>query len=193
MNHYIDILIKPDTEMRENVLLNKVYSKFHKALCSLNSTETGISFPRYKAKLGNIIRLHGTDKNLTELQNTHWLGGLSGYCNVSEIKAVPSQVSGYRVVSRKQPTMNLKKLKKRVQYQKAQGILKTQEEVKEYEKQYKAKMYATGLENPFLELYSSSNGHKHRRYLQFSEVIERPIKGDFDTFGLSKTATVPWF
>jgi len=43
MNNYIDILIKPDDEMRENVLLNKVYSKLHKALFTLKSTEIGIS------------------------------------------------------------------------------------------------------------------------------------------------------
>ncbi len=193
MNHYIDILIKPDAEMRENVLLNKVYSKFHKALCSLNSTEIGVSFPQYKVKLGGVIRVHGTDNNFTELENINWLGGLAGYCNVSEIQVVPSQIAGYRVISRKQATMNLRKLEKRVQYQKAQGVLKTQDEVKEYEKQYKAKMYATGLDNPYLELDSSSNGHKHRRYIQFGEVVERPIKGEFDTFGLSKIATVPWF
>jgi len=32
MNHHIDIKINPDAEMRENVLLNKVYTKFHKRL-----------------------------------------------------------------------------------------------------------------------------------------------------------------
>ncbi len=193
MEHYLDIKIVPDDDVPIYFIRNKVYSKLHKALSSLSSTDIGISFPQYKIKLGNVIRLHGTDKNLAELQDINWLGGLSGYCDVSEAQVVPSQIAGYRVISRKQPTMNIRKLEKRVQYQKAQGVLKTQDEVKEYEKQYKAKMYATGLDNPYLELESSSNGHKHRRYIQFGEVVERPIKGEFDTFGLSKAATVPWF
>lgn len=193
MDYYLDIKLQPDAEVPIFFIRNKVYGKLHKALHSLNSTDIAVSFSKYKIKLGDVVRLHGTDKNLTELQNTNWLGGLSGYCEVSEIQAVPDQIVGYRVISRKQPTMNLKKLEKRVQYQKAQGVLKTQNEIKEYEKQYKAKMYATGLDNPYLELDSSSNGHKHRRYIQFGEVVKQEIKGEFDTFGLSKIATVPWF
>ena len=58
---------------------------------------------------------------------------------------------------------------------------------------YREKMLLTGLENPYIELLSTSNGHKHRRYLQFGELKSKPIHGKFDQFGLSKTATVPWF
>ncbi len=43
MDYYIDIKIKPDAEMRENVLLNKVYSKLHKALFSLKSSDIGVT------------------------------------------------------------------------------------------------------------------------------------------------------
>ena len=60
-------------------------------------------------------------------------------------------------------------------------------------KQYKAKMFTKGLDNPYLELQSHSNGHKHRRYIQFGELLDSPITGEFDQFGLSKTATIPWF
>ncbi|MEE9356016.1 MAG: type I-F CRISPR-associated endoribonuclease Cas6/Csy4 [Methylococcaceae bacterium] len=60
-------------------------------------------------------------------------------------------------------------------------------------KTYKAKMFQQGLDNPYLELESTSNGHKHRRYLQFGEIIAEPVAGKFDQFGLSKTTTVPWF
>ncbi len=193
MKYYLDIKIVPDAEVPIYFIRNKVYSKLHKALSSLKPTDIGVRFPKYKIKLGDVVRLHGTDKNLTVLQSTNWLGGLNGYCEVSEIQSIPDQIVGYRVISRKQATMNLKKLEKRVQYQKEQGVLKTQDEITDYEKQYKAKMYATGLDNPYLEIESSSNGHKHRRYIQFGEVVEQEVKGKYDTFGLSKTATVPWF
>ncbi|MDC9728443.1 MAG: type I-F CRISPR-associated endoribonuclease Cas6/Csy4, partial [Methyloprofundus sp.] len=89
MKHYVDIVIKPDDEMRENVLLNKVYTKLHKALFTLKTTEIAVSFPEYKVLLGDVIRLHGTELKLSELQNTNWLGGLSGYCQVSSIQTVP--------------------------------------------------------------------------------------------------------
>jgi CRISPR-associated endonuclease Csy4 len=60
-------------------------------------------------------------------------------------------------------------------------------------KQYKARMFTKGLDNPYLELTSGTNGHKHRRYIEFGELLTQPISGKFDQFGLSKTATVPWF
>jgi len=75
MNYYIDVLIKPDDEMCKNVLLNIVYTKLHKALFTLKSTDIGISFPKYNVILGNVIRIHGTEIKLAELQTTNWLGG----------------------------------------------------------------------------------------------------------------------
>jgi len=54
-------------------------------------------------------------------------------------------------------------------------------------------MFQKGIDNPFLELDSTSNGNKHRRYIQFGELQNVSVPGSFDMFGLSKTATVPWF
>ncbi|MGR3178513.1 MAG: type I-F CRISPR-associated endoribonuclease Cas6/Csy4, partial [Candidatus Anammoxibacter sp.] len=99
MDYYIDIQLKPDAEMRENVLLNKVYTKFHKALFSLKATDIGVSFPNYKIKLGNLIRVHGSETRLKELQSANWLGGLSGYCEVTEVQSIPAGLR-YRNVSR---------------------------------------------------------------------------------------------
>lgn len=183
MEHFIDIKIKPDSEMRENVLLNKIYSKLHKALFTLKSTEIGVSFPRYKVKLGNVIRLHGTEAKLSELQPIDWLGGLKGYCDVSSMQSIPSGVS-HRIISRKQANMTEAKLRR---------LIKRNSISPEEAKTYKAKMFQKGLDNPYLELESTSNGHKHRRYLSFGNFQSEPVTGNFDQFGLSKTATVPWF
>ena len=183
MNHYINIQIKPDAEMRENVLLNKIYTKFHKALSSLNVNNIGVSFPNYKVKLGDIIRLHGTENSLSKLQNTNWLGGLSGYCDVTKIQLVPADVS-YRAVSRKQANMTASKLRR---------LIKRCSISADEAKQYKAKMFTQGLDDPYLELESASNGHKHRRYISFGELVDNPVMGEFDQFGFSKTATIPWF
>ena len=91
MDHYIDIQIQPDDEMRENVLLNKVYSKLHKTLFSLKSNDIGVSFPEFRVKLGCTLRLHSTAARLTELQQLNWLGGLSGYCKITAIQSIPRQ------------------------------------------------------------------------------------------------------
>ena len=183
MNYFIDIKIKPDAEMRENVLLNKVYSKLHTVLYSLKSGDIGVSFPNYKVLLGDVIRLHGTESRLSELQNTNWLGGLSGYCQLAPIQIVPDNVT-YRKISRIQSNMTEAKMRRLI----SRGSISTNDI-----KRYKAKMFSLGLDNPYLELESSSNGHKHRRYLNFSEETSLPATGEFDFFGLSKTATIPWF
>ena len=60
MDHYIEITLIPDAEMRENVLMNKVYTKLHKRLFDLQSKDIGVSFPQYHLKLGLILRIHGT-------------------------------------------------------------------------------------------------------------------------------------
>ena len=183
MEHYIDICILPDAEMRENVLLNKVYSKFHKALCDLDANDIGVSFPKYRIKLGALMRIHGTRQRLEALQALPWLGGLSGYCKVGDILPVPDATK-YRVISRIQSNMTEAKLRRLIK----RGSITAEEA-----RAYKAKMFAQGMDNPYLELESSSNGHKHRRYLQFGVLLDAPVSGEFDSFGLSKTATVPWF
>ncbi len=183
MNHYINIQIKPDAEMRENLLLNRVYTKLHKALHTLKATDIGISFPNYKVKLGDVIRLHGGEARLTELQATNWLGGLMGYCDVSEIQPIPENVK-YRTISRIQSNMTASKLRR---------LIKRGSIAAEQANQYKAKMFSQGLDNPYLELESSSNGNKHRRYLEFGKLSDTAVVGQFDQFGLSKIATVPWF
>ncbi len=183
MNYYINIQIKPDAEMRENVLLNTVYTKFHKTLFTLKAKDIAVSFPRYKVILGDVIRIHGSQARLTELQNTNWLGGLIGYCDVSEIQAIPSDVK-HRTISRIQSNMTEAKLRRLIK----RGSINAEDA-----KKYRAKMFTQGLDNPYLELESSSNGNKHRRYLQFSGLLDEAILGEFDQFGLSKMATVPWF
>ena len=183
MNQYIDIRIKPDAEIRENLLLNKVYIKCHKALSLLKSTNIGISFPNYKIKLGDVIRLHGTENSLSKLQAINWLGGLSGYCDITELKPIPSDVL-YRIISRKQTNMSPAKLRRLIK----RGSISVNSA-----KKYKAKMFTQSLDNPYLELESTSNGHKHRRFIQFSALSDRAVEGMFDQFGLSKTATIPWF
>lgn len=183
MDKYIDIVLCPDTELPLNRLLNSVYTKFHKALCDLGATSIGVSFPSYKVTLGNVLRLHGAIDHLSALQQHNWLGGMSGYCKVSDVLDVPGAVR-YRTVGRKQTTMSQAKLNRLLK----RGTIEESEV-----KHYRAKMFTKGLDNPYLELQSGSSGHRHRRYIEFGPLLNEPIGGAFDQFGLSKTATIPWF
>lgn len=183
MDSYIDIKLLPDAEIPATVLMNATYTKLHKTLCDIGSKAIGVSFPKYKVTLGNVLRLHGSQSDLSALQQKSWLGGMSGYCHQYGIQPVPAG-SKFRTVSRKQTTMSQAKLNRLLK----RGSI-TEQEVK----QYRAKMFSKGLDNPYLELVSGSSGHKHRRYIEFGDLQAQPVVGNFDQFGLSKTATVPWF
>jgi CRISPR-associated endonuclease Csy4 len=183
MDHYTDIIILPDPEFPATVLLNSLYAKLHKALHDLASTNIGVSFPKYRITLGNVLRIHGEQSALHDLQGLNWIGGMSGYCAISAVTPVPSGVK-FRTVARKQPTMSQAKLNRLIK----RGSI-TEDEIKNY----KAQMFSKGLDNPYVELNSGSNGQKHRRYIEFGELQEQPVPGKFDQFGLSRTATIPWF
>ena len=183
MEYYINIELKPDAEMRESPLMNLVYNKFHKALIKLKTEQIGVSFPTCQIKLGKILRLHGDKNNLQNLQNLNWLGGIAGYCEISNLKNVPADVK-YRTVSRIRTNMSKSKLERL----KRRGSITSDEE-----KIYKAKMFSQGLDNPYLDLESVSTGQKHRRFVCFGPLVDQPVNGKFDSYGLSKVATVPWF
>jgi len=182
MDYYVDIRLLPKKEMRENILLNQVYSSFHKRLYDLKSTTIGVSFPEYKLKLGRLLRIHGRKEDLERLQESDWLGKYE-FCKVGAITVVPENVK-YRTVSRVQQNMTEAKLRRLIK----RGSI-SDEDVKKY----RIKMYEGGLDNPFVELVSMSNGQRHRRFIEFGEFEDVCIEGKFDLFGLSKTATIPWF
>jgi CRISPR-associated endonuclease Csy4 len=108
---------------------------------------------------------------------------LIGYCDISPIQPIPD-TSAFRTISRIQTTMSPAKLKRLLN----RGTISI-----ENVKKYKAKMFQKGLNSPYLELESASSGHKYRRYIAFGELVDQPSDGTFDHFGLSKTATIPWF
>ena len=184
MDFYIDLILQEDDEIPIYFIRNKVFAKFHKALYELKETSIGISFPKYKTKLGNVIRLHGEKLNLNALQKNNWLGGLVGYCDVSDILPIPEKTKRHRTISRVRQNMSNSKL---------QRLVKRETILDEKIKDYKTKMLSTELDTPYLELKSTSNQQLYRRYIQFGKISAQKTEGKFDSFGLSKTATVPIF
>lgn len=184
MNYYFNINLLPDAEMPNAVLMNAICAKLHKVFFDLHSTTIGVSFPNYDVTLGNTVRIHGGEGDLQKLHTASWLGGMNGYCKFGAVTVVPSGVK-YRTVYRKQATMSQSKLNRLLK----RGTIKD-----ENIKKYKSKMFAEkGLDKPYLDLISGSNGRRHRRYIELGELLDKPVIGKFDQFGLSKTATVPWF
>ena len=187
MGHYINITLLPDPEFPVTTLMNSLFSKFHKGLYDQKATDIGVSFPQCQAgkkQLGNVLRLHGNADSLSAFMAVNWIGPMSGYCQVSEVQKQPDQVQ-YRTISRRQAPMSaakLKRLKKRGHVTE-QGL-----------KDYQSKLAAQPEPNqPYLELKSASNGQRYRRYIEIGPLQDQPNQGEFDQFGLSRTATVAWF
>lgn len=188
MNYYIDIELFPKKELRENILLNQLYSEFHKRLVDLNSTTIGVSFPRHRLKLGDIFRIHGDKELLEKLQSEEWIKKYPKNFHISKIAPIPKEVK-FGVISRIQQTMSQSKLRRLIKRaEEGKGGIK-EEDIKKY----KIKMLQGGLDNPFVELISGSSKQRYRLFVEFGEFHDSEVKGEFDTYGLSKTATVPWF
>jgi len=183
MTHYIDIELKPTKELRENILLNQVYTAFHKRLYDLNSNNIGVSFPQYYLRLGKLFRIHAIKDVLEIFILEDWLGEYTKYCKISKILVVPQNVQ-HRNISRIQQNMSEAKLRRVIK----RGNI-SQEEIK----QYRIKMFQGGLDNPYVELKSMSNGQLHRRFIKFGDFQQNEIKGTFDLFGLSRNSTIPCF
>lgn len=183
MNSYIDIHLQPDSELKEAELSSKIYTKLHKALVTLGTDKIGISFPLANLKLGLLFRIHGDKSLLNDLQGLDWLGSLKGYCKIQQLKAIPDQVQ-YRIVSAKRSNMSKAKLKRLIDRGSIDeaGI-----------KRYKVKMLSLGFDNPYLDLQSQSSGQLYRKFFEFSQIEDQKSDGSFDSYGLSKSATVPWF
>lgn len=183
MDSYIELRLKPDSELREAELSSKVFTKFHKALVELKTNQIGISFPQVNVKLGRVFRMHGEECLLNDLQGLEWLGRLSGYCQQTDILPVPENTE-YRIISERRSNLSNAKLRRLL----ARGNID-----REGEKRYKIKMLSQGFENPYLDLYSSSTKQVHRKFFAFSDLKSKPSYGAFDSYGLSKHATIPWF
>ena len=183
MDCYIEFHLLPDPEFPAPLLMNAIYSKLHKALFDLKTTSIGVSFPHCKKTLGSVLRLHGSSEDLQRLQQRDWMGAMRGYCASGQISVVPDGVR-HRRVFRQQTNMSEAKLKR---------LLKRGSIDDAAVNQYRQKMLGQHLSGPYVELRSASNGQQHRRYIELGALLDKPVAGDFDYFGLSKTATVPWF
>jgi CRISPR-associated endonuclease Csy4 len=193
MNYYVEIKLQPDAEFSSPVLMNALFSKLHKVLFDMQSNDIGVSFPDYGKILGERVRIHGEESRLKALCVKDWIQRMRDYCQVGPIQKAPEEIS-YRVFSRRQEKMNSSRLKRLLARQeKGKRGTRTNLTEKSIEKYKQEMLVSKQNAMPYLELKSNSNGNVHRRYIQFGELSDTPVQGKFDTFGLSKTATVPWF
>ncbi len=183
-NYYLDIQVEPDLEISAPALLNNLFAKFHRAMAQHCNGQIAVSFPKYDKTLGDVLRLFGTQEVLEQFMAQPWLKGLRDYTQVSDIQAVPEEVKGYRSVFRVQRKSPQNKRKRAV----SKGWLSETEALEQMPDQA-----FQPLSLPYLQLHSLSNKQVMRVYIQLGELGNQPQTGEVSSYGLSRTATVPWF
>jgi len=183
MDHYVDIQVLPDPEFLETTLMNELFSKLHRALGKHGQGKIGVSFPDHDKTLGARIRLHGGKKALEEFMQTRWIMGMTDYCHVSDVRPVPPRTS-FCTVKRVQAKSAYNKRKRSV----AKGWLDESEAQKRIPVSQQRM-----LDLPYAQLRSLSNGNRMRVYIEHSKPVQQSVSGSFSAYGLSSTATVPWF
>jgi CRISPR-associated endonuclease Csy4 len=190
----------PDAEANLGFLWQKVFQQVHIALVENkigdNESPIALSVVGYGETpfpLGNKLRLLAKDEEvLQKLDISRWLNRLSDYCHIKPIKPVPSDVTQFARFKRK-PVKSIEKKAKR----RAEHLNKPYDEVLAYlleeGRSIKSKL-------PFINVESQESKKRAEqgissRFLLFIEktLSDKPEDGKFDCYGLSKTATVPWF
>lgn len=187
MNHYLDIRLRPDPEFPERQLMDALFSKLHRVLAEQQRTDVGVNFPGWKLKpqtLGDVLRLHASPAALESLMATAWLGGMQQMVQLTEVAAAPPEAQHRRLL-RVQAKSSPERLRRRLMRRKQLSPEEAKAQIPD--------SAAERLTLPFVEIASRSTGQRFRLFLKQGPELTKPVAGSFNAYGLSQTATVPWF
>ncbi|WP_371193447.1 type I-F CRISPR-associated endoribonuclease Cas6/Csy4 [Glaciecola sp. SC05] len=207
MKHYLDITLLPDAEANLGFLWQKVFQQVHIALADNKVSEresaVAISIVCYGDKnfpLGNKLRLFATnEEQLHKINVGKWLARLTDYCHISSVKSVPSNVGQFACFRQKRikgqgrlESQLLRKAKHisekfNVDYNKCLTELTTKPQFVE------STLPFIYVESQETKKRLGSDGQSTFPMFIDRELSNQPVAGKFDCYGLSKTATVPWF
>ncbi|WP_020680651.1 type I-F CRISPR-associated endoribonuclease Cas6/Csy4 [Marinobacterium rhizophilum] len=187
MDYYIDIHLRPDPEFGASLLLGALFNKLHRALVELESNHIGISFPAHATRprtMGDHVRIHGREGALQGLMDMNWLKGMRDHVSVGGVSVIPDQ-HHYRVVRRVQPKSNADRIRRRYMKRHQVSAEQAQETIPD--------TVVKPVEQPYVSIRSQSTGQAFCLFIEHLPLQEKPVKGDFSSYGLSATATIPWF
>lgn len=194
MRAYCEITVLPNPEVNVHLLWSKVFQQIHLALVEiqndLKQVPVGVSFPEYKlgdkyGVFGGKCRLFAHEQaTLERLNINQWLARLADYVHVTSIRPVPDKVAGYATYQRLQVKTNPERLARR--YARRHGV-GYEQALQRYQS-----MAAVRVNTPFIRLQSLSSEQTFCLWIK-KTVAPEPVMGDFSSYGLSATATVPEF
>ncbi|MET1254826.1 type I-F CRISPR-associated endoribonuclease Cas6/Csy4 [Aliikangiella maris] len=193
MDNYIDLKILPDFEFKTSMLMNALFSKFHRVLVEIESSNIAVSFPNYGINeigkkdqcLGNVMRIHGEKISLELLMDKNWLKGMSDHIFKSEITKVPDTSKFISVRRAQNKYSNIEKLRRR--YMSRHNV--TYEEA---ERLYPESLVKR-VKLPFVRIKSSSTGELFPLFIEQKEGELNSSSRGFNCYGLSKDASLPLF
>lgn len=187
MQHYIEIHLRPDPEFAPHQLMAALFGKLHRCLAQIKSTRIAVSFPGYlatPATLGNTLRLIGPEADLAHLMAADWLRGMRDHADVrpqAEVPAGAQQRSLRRAQAKSSPDRLRRRQMRRHQLTAEQALAQIPDSC------------AETLALPFLTVASASTGQRFRLFVRLGPVVSGAQAGEFNSYGLSSTATIPWF
>ena len=188
MTHYTDIHILSLPEIAPQHIMEKLFARVHLALAELNCSDIGLSFPDVNEKrpsLGQRLRLHGSEPGLRSLlDKTGIAATMRDYLRLGAILPIPDQVS-FRQVRRAQSKSSVERLRRRL----AKRHNLSMEEAAARIPASAAKQ----LDLPFIRVQSQSSGQFFYLFIHHGAIGQTPTPGEFNAYGLSTEATIPWF
>lgn len=187
MDRYLELRLLPDPEFPSTQLMSALFAKLHRGLYDLHCHEIGISFPEIEGcgpGLGTILRLHGSIKALDQLMALNWLTGMRDHLHIGAASIVPEQVQ-YRCVGRVQVDSSPQRARRRLIKRHGLNEAQAQERIPD--------SAAKRSNLPFVSLHSRSNSNTYQLFINHGPLLDHARPGSFSHYGLSQTATIPWF
>jgi CRISPR-associated endonuclease Csy4 len=215
MHYYRELTLMQSYELGGNLyfLWHKLYTQVHLSLVDLKQRNNGqqnigITFPEYKyenflnennpesehkkiSSLGFKLRLLGTEQALQGLNLDHYLRRLQDYVHVTTIREIPEQrITGYACFQRQSVKSNVERLIRRYLKRNQMGKHEDRQTEEQLRAFYMVKKKSCDL--PYINMNSLSSEQNFRLFIR-KEVRSTVVMGQFCTYGLSQTVTVPEF
>jgi CRISPR-associated endonuclease Csy4 len=187
MDSYVDIRLLPDPEFPASTLMDALFSKFHRGLVIHGEGAIGVSFPdaeNNRRGLGERLRLHGHAADLERFSQGDWLNGMRDHITLAGPAPVPLKAR-HRTVRRVQSHSSPERERRRLMMRKGLQLEEAIQRIPDDR--------ASFLNLPYVSLGSRSTGQKFKLFIEQLPLKDEAQAGIFNAYGLSMSATIPWF
>jgi CRISPR-associated endonuclease Csy4 len=193
MKYYIEVTLRPSTEIPLYFLWEKVYQQIHLVLVGKKNQDglvsIGVSFPGYDTErnyLGNKLRIFAkAESDLEELRISKWLARFADYIHITNARVVPEKPQGYAYFQRVQTKSSTERLGRRKAKREGISLKAALKDLTDHEEKT-SKL-------PYIRIKSLSSEKRYRLMISCTETDEKSCDNKFSTYGLGHNCSVPLF